>query len=185
MAAKRKRKTVQQLKHGYEGRFEPVVMAIENPDWTKAKDGVGGVPRFEERAVNRKHDVLLFLYSQGKIDQAQKQAGDRFLSLWEKMGGASARATDYLNEPVDGGAAWPDVDVAAMEAANDLMELSLKLGQADYGLLQNAICHNVNIIQIASRMRADGRCTDFNRKYVGKRFRDALDVAAKHWGYVR
>ena len=179
MAAKRKRKTVQQLKHGYEGRFEPVVMAVENPDWTRAKDGVAGIPRVVEMPINRRHDVIVWLHSRGMIDDAQKMAGDRFLWLWERME-SGARAMDYGKEPVDGGAAWPDLDVKAIEAAKILDRLRIEVGHPDYSLLQHAICRRDTIAKIA--LGRYGNAREIDQKYLGRRLRDALDVAAHHWG---
>lgn len=183
-APKRKRKRkLDQPRHGSEGRYEPIArVVVDNPTWEPAKDGVGGVPKKIEVVVNRRHDIVLWLHSRGDIDDAQKLAGDRFLALHEQMDYGS-RAMDYSREPVDGGAAWPDHDVHAIEAAKELAQLREYVGAWDYLLLVRAICHRSSIHSIV--MGLYGAAREADRKYIGRRLRDALEMAAKYWGYAK
>lgn len=183
-ASKRKRKRrLDQPRHGSEGRYEPIArVVVDNPTWEPAKDGVGGVPKKIEVVVNRRHDIVLWLHSRGDIDDAQRQAGDRFLALHEQMQ-SGFRATDYSREPVDGGSAWPETDVKVSEAAKELDKLRSFLGWKDYLMLERAICHRSSIHGITVGLYGEAREAD--RKYIGRRLRDALEMAAKYWGYAK
>ena len=135
-------------------------------------------------AINRKSDVVVWLYHNGHIDDAQMMAANKMLRLLHQLGSKGARATDYLQEPVDGGGAWPDVDVQAIEAAGELSQLAREVGMMDYNIMREVIGGGVSFADLARMARYAKGAPKSRAEYLGVRFRDALDVAAEWWGYA-
>jgi len=182
MAANKSRAEVEA--HGYDGAFELGVMEIENPYFTRDHKESETNPKRITVPVNKRHDVIMFLRSKKVIDEAQFRAGMKFRALLERAGARGARAMDYTREHVDGGSAWPDTDVRAIDAANQLAALYNVIGKTDYPLLEQLIITNSSIADVAKLWDTKGRDLAFMRRYLSRRVRDALDLAAKHWGFA-
>jgi hypothetical protein len=162
----------QQMKPGYEGKFELGTREVETPETYLGK--------LETVAYNTRHDPIERMFARDQIDEAQRLAGNRFRALVEMEGARGAKATDYTQEPVDGRGAAPDVSVKALEAATELSGLRNLLGRLDFALVRQIAGEGFNIVDVA-KFWGEGK---FTVKYVGRRFNDALSQLAMHWGYA-
>lgn len=134
--------------------------------------------------LNKKSDVVTWLYHNNHIDDAQMMAANRFMRLLHKSEAQGAQAIDYLQEPVDGGGAWPEADVHAIEAGRELWELAQFVGMFDYNLMRRIIGGGMSFSELAKMREYAKGAPKTRAEYLGSRFRDALDVAADHWGYA-
>lgn len=154
------------MRHGFDDSFEQGFDIVDDPYEPGAKLTV---------AKNIRHDVLSWLKDHHQIDHAQYVAGQRFRGLMERAGVTGARAVDLTKPYVD---YRPDPTLAILTAAQALDQLTkarLHLGWRDYELVYQVLSSPAPIGGI-------GFVREKERRYMARRFRDALEMLAKFWG---
>lgn len=127
-------------------------------------------------AVNTRCDLLEFLFQRDKIDYAQFHAGRKFLNLVQQAEGSRYLVVDPSREPVDCSVASHGVPDFRLDAANQLVRLSQRLGQRDYRLARRLIARDVGAYPDPRSRR--------EKEYQCRRLRDVLDDLATIWGYA-
>lgn len=152
---------------------------IENPNWSRAHDGVRTNVRYVQQPINIRESAITTLAAKGVIDEAQTAAADRFRALWERMGGAGAGALDYSREPVDGGGIAEPITIRQLEAGFELRaarDALLKAhGEYAYRLVGYIAGQGMSIHELTETRRQRDTMTDNLRSY--------LDVLAVLWKF--
>lgn len=155
---------------GYDGTMELAVNLVDDPYERGAKLAV---------VKNVRTDILSKLHGEGHIDDCQWKSGQRFLGLMEAAGVCGARAGDWTREVVDG---TPDPSGAILGHIHAMDQLSATrkhLGRTDYDLVYGILGKIFTISQVGFLPRGQ-----VDSRYVGRRFRDALESLGQFWGYV-
>jgi len=145
-------------------------VTIENPDWEPAKEGVAGVPRFEQRDKNTKESAVETLFARKFLGSAQKLAADKFRELWETAGGKTS-SIDYTLDRVDGGKGDPIS--AKLIAAQELVRLRNQIGQRGFDVLEKVCGEGMALADLTLHKR--------ERLTVADNLRADLDDAATMW----
>lgn len=143
---------------------------IENPDWEPAKDGVGGVPRYDEQDKNTRESAVETLYARRFLGSSQKLAADRFRELWEAAGGKTG-SIDYTLDRVDGGKGDPIS--GRLIAAQELMRLRGVIGHRGYEALEKVCGEGRALAELTPHKR--------DRLTMADNLRADLDDAATMW----
>jgi hypothetical protein len=154
-------------------------------DSRKVADPYDGTPL--KVAINARESPVEHMLARGMITYVQKLAGDRFRSIYEQAMIGGAKAIDYGKTKVDGGKLYDPMHESMHEASRDLQALATVLGQADYGLMLRIAGEGRSIRDVAPWWYVTNAIAISKRDelYVGRRFRDALDTLARHWGISR
>jgi hypothetical protein len=154
---------------GCEGRVRLVAAVVDDPyDGTRLT------------VVRNAGDPVEDLLSRRQIDEAQYRAALRVRMLHERAGAVGARAIDYSREHVDGGQIYVDVPLGQAEAAQGLRAVCVQLGMLDYQIVIAIAGEGRRVAEVASVIGGDSEAA---RKYVGRRFRDALNTLVSYWGF--
>lgn len=153
---------------GYEGTRALVAAVVDDP-YDRTKLAV---------IKNTGGDPIEDMVARGLLDEAQWVAALRVRLYHERAGAVGAQAIDYGREHVDGGQVWVDVPLGQDEAAKEMAKVRSVLGALDYKIVVAIAGEGRRINEVAGAL-AYGTETD--RRYVGKRFRDALDSLVVFW----
>lgn len=157
--------------------LEIVERDIENPMWSRVHDGDKTNPRLIRGQVNTLESPISYLASKGVLEPHQVAAADRFRKLFERVGGAGARAIDYSNPKVDGGSVADPINPNQLDAGLQLA--------AAFGALKDA--HGLYGYRLVSYICGEGR--HIRELTVTRRQHDTmldglrmyLDCLAEHW----
>jgi hypothetical protein len=157
--------------------LEIIDQDIENPMWSRAHDGKGANPRLIRGQVNTLESPVSYLASKGALTASQVAAADIFRKLFERVGGAGARAIDYSRPHVDGGGTADPINPNQLDAGLQLKRAHDAL-TASYGryawLLVMYICgEGKHIREMTETRRQHDTMLDGLRMY--------LDCLAAHW----
>lgn len=119
----------------------------------------------------------------GRLTDAQKMVGDRFLAVWDRSQIGGARAIDYERVKVDVSFVYRGLDEGAMQATAELGSICRAIGRRAYVLLVHVIGHREGIFDLARRL--DGRVDQKQAEHLSKSIREALDDLADHFGVAK
>lgn len=126
-------------------------------------------------------DPLAWMKSRRQIDDAQYEAGRK----WQRLHGESTigniRAIDPGKEAVDGGIMPDAITDRQIAAFQELAECAGELGFFGNRLVFAVLGEGRKIVEVASQFEL---VTELEIKYLGRRFRECLEVMAMHWGYA-
>jgi len=136
--------------------------------------------------VNNRESSLAHLLARGLIDHCQKLAGDRFRQIYERSIVGGARAIDYEWPKVDGGRFHDPIDDSLREASKHLRVVRTIVGEVDYVILVEIAGQGRTVKEVARSWQDIGSpaLTKKVELYVGHRFRDALTLLARRWGFT-
>ncbi|MEM6381098.1 MAG: hypothetical protein AAF739_00355 [Pseudomonadota bacterium] len=163
-----------QPKHGSEGRMKIGEREIDNPY------GVG--PKRIKAQVNEKTDAIESLYARGRIDAAQKHAGDRIRALYERMQSGGARGVDLEAVRVDGGQTAKSESLSQLQAIEALGGLVRDLGKSEYALVILCAGECLDLRTVANRW-AGRKATRDELTFVSQTVQSGLTEAAVHFGF--
>jgi len=123
-------------------------------------------------------DPLAGMLARRQIDLAQYEAGREWQRHWEEAAIGAVRAIDTTKEPVDGkgATAGPFTDRQRL-AFNELWVVRRTLGFEGERLVREILGDRIPL-EVAAAQR--GR----PRKYIGMRFREALETMARMWCFA-
>ncbi len=151
---------------------------IENPDFDRSRGVSNSNPEIVSAVINRRESAIVTLFSRKLITDDQYKAAQRFLSHYEALGGAGARAMDYSREVVDcrsgGGNAFSDRHLTAM---HEMQKCSKLLGVLGFELVCRIVGQGRSIQDLAGKERR-------KRDYITDHLRECLDVLSVNWGYA-
>jgi hypothetical protein len=150
---------------------------IENPYFSADHAESPSNPRRIKAVKNLRESAIETLYARGKLDEAQKKAGDRFRATWEAAGGAGAGAMDYAQLRVDGGGARDPISERQVDASKSLRDCRVLLGARNYRLVCQIAGQGLSLSDIST--------VDRVKLVMADNLRDALDDLAKMWGIVQ
>lgn len=120
-------------------------------------------------------DPLAGLYSRGAIDTAQLSAGRTWQRHWEDAAIGAIRSIDPTKEPVDGrGPPVAPFTDKQRKACIALREAAVMLGYEGDRIVRAILGERASLAEVAIRHRR-------SKKYIGLRFREALETMAKLW----
>lgn len=172
--AKRSRK-IKKVRTEMLGRVEVTTMEVDNPDWTRDRDGVPGFPKHIRAAINMRESPIVWMLAHKQVSETQAKAASRFRQLYEAAGSSDLKAMDYTKEPVDGGGIPDIISDRKMRAAKELAEVHALLGIEGFRLVAN-VCGDCIWIKDLER-------TKRRQVVAGQMLRVCLDALAVHWGY--
>jgi len=113
----------------------------------------------------------------GQIDARQFQAAEQYKDAWDAMNSGMPCALDRSRMGGGGGDGSPSD--WKLWGYGQIREAGALLGAVDAGMLSDIIGEGHTVKSYASRM--GDVPTEANLRYLGKRFRDALDQLADKW----
>ena len=156
---------------GFDGKFELAEASVQNP-----YDPRGG---YEDVVRNIRECPTDQMYARGQIDNAQEEAARLYRALVEASEGGSHGVVDTSYEPVDRS---PQRDSALTDrrrqAAQKLHEISAVVGKESEAMLRAIAGEGVPVYVYTQRWTGRERPSDFEKKYIGRRYRDALTELA-------
>lgn len=121
----------------------------------------------------------------GKITDAQKTAGDKFLEIFDKSEIGGARAIDYERVKVDVSFQHRGIEPSVAESLQKLTAIHRTLGRRAFSILVQVIGLRVTPYDLAKeRDQIDPPSRD-SIGYFTTSFRLALDDLAEHFGVAR
>ncbi len=171
-----KRKTRKKAEHPH-----VYIMDVDNPDYNRDHDGASGNPKKIRAAFNPRESPVMWMLVRGWVTDPQAMAATRFRSLYERAGGAGAKAIDYARVTVDGGGITDPISDASMDAHNQLKDVQARLGPAGYELIEKVCGQLLFIKQVAAEHRFSS-----SKRYESRlscQLRECLDILAIDWGY--
>lgn len=127
-------------------------------------------------------DPLAALHACNQIDQCQYIAGRHWQRAFELAQGTGLRAIDTTREAVDGGQiAQATVTDKQIKAFGDLAKASKALGMEGESIAMDVLGRGLTLSATAAKRALT---TEADRKYIGRRFREALDTLAGVFGYA-
>jgi hypothetical protein len=126
-------------------------------------------------------DPLARLQCRGHIDKAQYTAGRAWQEDYEAAEVGGVGAIDTTKEPVDGGRMREILTVKQQLAARRLARDTKALGQEGDILVRRVLVEGMLFEQIAATRGDTGQAMV---KYLGRRFREALETLARVRGFV-
>lgn len=134
-------------------------------------------------AKNARVHPLDHMLARGRLTEAQKAAGDRFLEIWDRAEIGGARAIDYGRVKVDVSFEYRGLDPAVMGATDKLAGICGALGRRAYMLLVHVIGMRMSIFDLARR--ADGTVDQALGRHLSASVKDALDDLIDHFGVAK
>lgn len=133
--------------------------------------------------VNVRESSIDHMHSRGRIDEAQKLAGDRFRKLWEKAAVGRNQAMDTTKEPVDGGGAGDPISDDLIKASQELSRVMRAIGPVGAQLLIALVGEGKRVEDVASRWSTAGGVVRGERAegYVTARMVEALNDLVGFW----
>lgn len=126
-------------------------------------------------------DPLAGMFSRSQIDHAQLEAGREWQRHHENSEIGSIRAIDPGKEAVDGGRMPEPITDRQAKAVRQLKIADAKLGQEGSALVRDILGSRLSVTEAAHKRGMKG---DADIKYIGKRFRECLELLAVLWGFA-
>jgi hypothetical protein len=123
------------------------------------------------------------MLARGRLTEAQKAAGDRFLTLWDRSQAGGIRALDPTRVKVDVSFIPMGLDDAALTAGRELERVCASVGKRAYGLLARVIGQRSSFWDMARR--PDGSVDQAEAEHLAWAFRGALDDLVAFFGVAR
>jgi len=170
----RDRREAERRGPGFDGRFQLGVRVVDDP--------LERGQRYEA-PVNVRESSIDHMHSRGRIDEAQKLAGDRFRRLWEKAAVGSNKAMDTTKEPVDGGGIGDPISDDLVKASVELSRVMRELGPTGSQLLIALVGEGKRVEDVAASWSRAGGIVRGDRAqgYVTGRMVEALDDLVRFW----
>jgi hypothetical protein len=147
---------------------ELIVDVVDNP----VNPGKVSVTR------NTRDDPLIRLKAGGYIDAAQYCAGRHWQQCWYDSEIGSVHAVDTTKEPVDGkGPTRPPFTDKQRKALEQLQRAAVILGFEGDRIVREILADRMSLQMVSDRHHRP-------KKYIGQRFREALESMAKLWSYA-
>lgn len=127
-------------------------------------------------------DPVAAMHSAKQIDDAHLAAARHWQRAYELVEIGGARAIDPTKEAVDGGR-FPEPmrdSEQRTRATGDLARASRALGMEGDALVRDVLGESLTVKDAALKR---GLTDERSRRYVGQRFREAMDTLAKVLGY--
>lgn len=156
------------------GKLDIVTVDMDNPYFNPDHLTSATNPKRIRVTKNLRESAVETLFARGKLDQAQKQAADRFRATWEACGGAGTGAMDYTRTHVDGGGARDPISERQVDAGKELARCRSLLGQRNYDLVCKVAGQGLSFGDITTDQRAKLTMAD--------NLRTSLDDLAQVWG---
>lgn len=174
MAVQRRRKGKPYLSHGSEGRVEIGTRVVPDP----LEPG----QRYEA-AVNVRESSIDHMFSRGRIDASQNEAGQRFRKLWERAAVGRNQAMDTTKETVDGGGFVDPISDELVKASIELNRVLMELGPVGSKLLISVVGEGQLIQDAAKDWSRSGGIVRGDRAegYIAGRMVEALDQLVSLW----
>ena len=123
-------------------------------------------------------DPLAGMFARRFIDSAQFAAGRHWQQCWEAAQIGQIRAVDTTKEPVDGkGPACTPFTDKQREAFRELQLASVVLGYEGDCIIREVLAGRLSLKDVGIKHHRP-------KKYIGMRFREALESMAKLWSYA-
>jgi hypothetical protein len=123
-------------------------------------------------------DPLAGMHARRFIDAAQYAAGRHWQQCWEDSEIGAIRAIDTTKEPVDGtGPPRAPFTDKQREAFRELQMAALVLGYEGDRIIREVLAERMSLMMVSIRHHRP-------KKYIGMRFREALESMAKLWNYA-
>lgn len=163
------------LRNGSEGYFEEGERVVPDP----LEKG-----RYYTAKVNVRESSIDHMASRGRIDAAQKEAGDRFRKLWELAAVGRSHGIDPAKEFVDGGGFTDPISDDLVRAGMELSRVLRSLGPAGSQLMIALVGEGKRVEDVASNWSKGGGVVTGRRAegYVTGRVVEALDDLVALWG---
>jgi hypothetical protein len=123
------------------------------------------------------------MLARGRLTEAQKTAGDRFLALWDRSHTGGMRALDPTRVKVDVSFVPTGVDDRAMAAVRELERVCGSVGKRAYVLLARVIGLRMGFWDMARR--PDASVDQAEAEHLAWAFRGALDDLTEFFGVAR
>lgn len=144
-----------------------------------------GAQRRIQVAYSTRDDPLRGMRSRNQIDEAQFQAGRLWQKYREQSEVGGIRAIDTTKEPVDGGGSYPEpISDVQRKAVLALNAARVELDKADITLIdlvESVLWRGSSIVRIAASY---GFVSNRGIEFLARRFRMALEILAKMWGFA-
>jgi hypothetical protein len=122
-------------------------------------------------------DPLAGMRARGFIDDAQFAAGRHWQQCWEDAQIGQIRAVDTTKEPVQGGPTCTPFTDKQREAFRELQLASVILGYEGDMIIREVLAQRMSLKDVGLKHHRP-------KKYIGMRFREALESMAKLWSYA-
>lgn len=163
-------------KHKITPKLELVSAEVDNPYFSTDHAESSDNPKKIRASKNLRESAIETLFARGKLDEAQKKAGDRFRAVWEACGGAGTAAMDYARTHVDGGGARDPISERQIDAGKELASCRVMLGQRNFALVCKVCGQGLSFSDITTDARAKLTMAD--------NLRDSLNDLAQAYGIV-
>lgn len=162
-------------------QIELVERDVEDP-WRDPAQGRNGKAGTVTVMVNLRESSIAHMHARGQIDDAQKQAADRFRGLYERASLGGLQTLDIGRERVDNGAGQLGPSDGRLDAARELSVLARDLGKIGYPVCVGICAEHMSIRELAWRMLGR-KPVKRELDYYGRLLRDHLDLLCAMWGY--
>jgi hypothetical protein len=129
---------------------------------------------------NARVHPLDHMASRGRLTDAQKVAGDRFLEIFDSSQIGGAQAIDYSRVKVDVSFVYRGLDEGAMQATDELSAICRALGKRAYTLLVRIIGHRLGVFDLARQ--SNGHVDRKLANHLSDSIKEALDDLSEHFG---
>lgn len=170
------KRTTWKPKHKITPKLELVSAEIDNPYFSADHAESVDNPKRIRASKNLRESAIETLFARGKLDEAQKKAGDRFRAVWEAGGGAGTAAMDYSRTHVDGGGMRDPLSERQVDASKELATCRVVLGVRNFALVCKVCGQGLSFGDISTDQRTKLTMAD--------NLRDSLDDLARMWGIV-
>ncbi len=133
-------------------------------------------------AKNTKVHPLDFLHNNGRIDDAQFEAGNKFLLIYERAEIGGAQAIDYSRVKVDVSFSHSGLSPDVAVAVTELGEIKCELGRKSYELACRVIGGRVSLSRIAGEVDKNEDPSWKTRGFVNQRIKEVLDELCIYFG---
>jgi hypothetical protein len=161
-------------------RVKGNTIEVENPNYNPAINARWNAQKIRV-GFNKYEDPALAMYARRKLNEAQAAAAYRFRQLYERGGGAGARAIDYGRERVDGGKTPDPFSQGQQDARKELAYAHEQIGADSYNLVEMFCGQRLTIRQIVAHEYA--RPTVHYERVTSTTIKGALSRLAEIWGY--
>jgi hypothetical protein len=170
----RRRKGKPYLSHGSEGRVELGHRVIADP--LEPGQQYAAIVNVRESSIDH-------MFSRGRIDAAQNEAGQRFRRLWERAAVGRNQAMDTTKETVDGGGFVDPISDDLVKASIELNRVMTELGPIGSKLLISIVGEGEQISVAAKDWSRKGGAVRGDRAegYITGRMVEALDQLVSFW----
>lgn len=134
-------------------------------------------------AKNVRVHPLDTMRARGRLTEAQKAAGDRFLAIYDRSQIGGARAIDYSRLKVDVSFSYDGLDEGAAAATSMLADVCREVGRRTYVLLVRVIGQRLAFWDMARRL--DGTVDQAEAEHVAWAFGKAIDDLADYFGCAK